>query len=105
MAIKIQMIVTTIMMKIMMKQNSIQETVTGAPNDTQHQNNAHPKTSPIGYTVMGCCWPMYNVTGTHIHTMAQRTPEHTTESTPEIRQYQIIEYTSTATPTPGTYVA
>ena len=21
-----------------------------------------PKTSPIGFTVMGCCWPMYNVT-------------------------------------------
>ena len=27
------------------------------------------KNSPIGYTVMGCCWPMYNVTGTYIHTM------------------------------------
>ena len=36
MAIKIQMIVTTIMMKIMMKYNSILEKVTGAPNDIQH---------------------------------------------------------------------
>ena len=38
------MIITTVMMKIMMKYNSIKEIVTGAPNDTQHQNNAHPKT-------------------------------------------------------------
>ena len=37
------MIVTTIMMKIMMKLKYIKEIVTGAPNDTQHQNNAHPK--------------------------------------------------------------
>ena len=37
------MIVTT----IMMKWDSIKEIVTGAANDTQHQNNAHPKTSPI----------------------------------------------------------
>ena len=36
--------VTTIMMKIMTKYNSIKEIVTGAHNDTQHQNNAHPKT-------------------------------------------------------------
>ena len=36
MAIEIQMIVTTIMMKIMMKYNSIQDIVTGAPNDIQH---------------------------------------------------------------------
>ena len=35
------MIVTTIMMKIMMKYNSIKEIVTVALNDTQHQNNAH----------------------------------------------------------------
>ena len=28
------------MMKIMMKYNSFKEIVTGAPNDTQHQNNA-----------------------------------------------------------------
>ena len=38
------MIVTTIMMKIMMKYDLIKEMVTGVPNDTQHQNNAHPKT-------------------------------------------------------------
>ena len=25
----------------------IKEIVTGAPNDAQHQDNAHPKTSPI----------------------------------------------------------
>ena len=31
------------MMKIMMKKNSIKEIVAGAPNDTQLQNNAHPK--------------------------------------------------------------
>ena len=30
------MIVTTIMMKIMMKYNSIKEIVTGAPSDTQN---------------------------------------------------------------------
>ena len=35
------------MMKIMVKYNSIEEIVTGAPNDTQHQNNAHPKNSPL----------------------------------------------------------
>ena len=35
------------MIEIMMKYNSIKEIVTGAPNDTQHKNNAHPKTSPI----------------------------------------------------------
>ena len=38
------MIGTTIMMTIVMKYNSIKEIVTGAPNDTQHQNNAHQKT-------------------------------------------------------------
>ena len=43
------MIVTTITMKIMMKLNSIKEIETGAPYDTKHQNNAHPKTSPIDY--------------------------------------------------------
>ena len=32
---KIAMIVTTFMMKIMMKYNSSKEIVTGAPNDTQ----------------------------------------------------------------------
>ena len=47
MAIEIPMIVTTIMIKIMMKYNYIKETVTGAPNDTQRQNNAHPKTCPV----------------------------------------------------------
>ena len=41
------MIVTTIMMKIMMKYDSIKGLVTGAPNDTQHQNNAHPKVSSL----------------------------------------------------------
>ena len=33
------MIATTIMMKIMMKYNSIKEIITGAPSNTQHQNN------------------------------------------------------------------
>ena len=36
MAIKIPMIVTTIMMKIMMKYNSLKEMLTAAPNDIQH---------------------------------------------------------------------
>ena len=31
------------MMKIMIKYNSITEILTGAPNDTEHQNNALPK--------------------------------------------------------------
>ena len=31
------------MMKIMMRNNSMKETVERSPNDTQHQNNAHPK--------------------------------------------------------------
>ena len=37
------------MMKIMMKLNSIKEIVKGAKgtHDTQHQNRAHPKNSPI----------------------------------------------------------
>ena len=35
------------MAKIMMKWNSIKAIVTGVPNDNQHQNNAHPKTSNI----------------------------------------------------------
>ena len=39
------------------------------PYDIQHYNNVHRKNSPIDYTVMGCCWPMYNVTGTYTHTM------------------------------------
>ena len=47
--------------------------MTGAPDDIQHWNNVHPKTSPISYTVMGCCWPMYTVTGTYIHTMTENT--------------------------------
>ena len=33
------------MKKIMMKYNSIKEIVKEAHNDTQHQNNTHPKTS------------------------------------------------------------
>ena len=37
------------MMKTMMVYNSIKKIVTGSPNDTQHQNNAHPKTSPIDF--------------------------------------------------------
>ena len=40
------------MMKIIMKYNSIKEIVTGAPNDAQDQNNAHPKTSPIDCDVI-----------------------------------------------------
>ena len=35
------------MMTIMMQQNYIKEIVTWAPNNTQHQNNAHAKTSRI----------------------------------------------------------
>ena len=35
------------MTKIMMKSNSTKEIATGAPNDTLHQNNAHPQKSPI----------------------------------------------------------
>ena len=31
----------------MMKYSSIKKIVTGAPNGTQHQNNAHPKNSRI----------------------------------------------------------
>ena len=34
-------------MKIMIKYNSINEIVKGAQNDTQQQNNAHPKDSPV----------------------------------------------------------
>ena len=30
-----------------MKYNFIKELVKGTHNDTQHQNNAHPKSSPI----------------------------------------------------------
>ena len=35
------------MMKIIMHKNSIKEIVTGAPNDTHHQSNAHPKSNPL----------------------------------------------------------
>ena len=35
------------MMEIMMKYNSIKEIVTGAPNDTQHQNNAYTKSNNV----------------------------------------------------------
>ena len=35
------------MMKIMMKYNFMKEIIKEAPNGTQHQNNAHPKKSPI----------------------------------------------------------
>ena len=35
------------MIKYVIKQNSLTEIVIGAPNDTQHQNNANPKNSPI----------------------------------------------------------
>ena len=48
---------------------------------------------------------MYIVTGTYIHTMTERILEQTTESTPETTQYQIIQYTSMAIPTFGTYVS
>ena len=42
------MIVTIFIVKIMMKYKSIKEIVTGAPNDTQHQNNTHTqKSSPV----------------------------------------------------------
>ena len=34
-------------MKVMMHYNSIKELVKGAPNDTQHQNNAHQKNTYI----------------------------------------------------------
>ena len=34
-------------MKVMMKKISIKAMVTGAPNDTQHQNKAHPQNSTI----------------------------------------------------------
>ena len=49
------------MMKIMMKYNSIREIVTGAPNDTEHQNNTHPKHSPIdcdGILLTNAQWHM-----------------------------------------------
>ena len=46
------------MIKIMMKVNFIKDIATWAPNDTQHQDNSHPKKS---YSVMGCYWPMQNV--------------------------------------------
>ena len=36
-------------MKVVMKYNSIKETVIVAPNDTQLQSNAHPQISPIDY--------------------------------------------------------
>ena len=45
-AIKITIIATTLMMKILMKYNFIKEIVKGAHNDTQHQNSTHPRTSP-----------------------------------------------------------
>ena len=47
MATQIVIIVTTIMMKLIIKYNSVKDVVKVAPNDTQHQNNAHPKSSPI----------------------------------------------------------
>ena len=47
MAMKIPILVTTIKMKIMMKYNSVKEMANGASNETQHQNKAHPKNSPI----------------------------------------------------------
>ena len=50
----ISMIVTT----TMMEPNSVKELVKVAHNDTQHQNSAHPKPSPIDW----CSWPMHNVT-------------------------------------------
>ena len=45
--IKIIIIVATVMMKIMMKWNSIKEILKGAHNDTQHQNSARLRTSAI----------------------------------------------------------
>ena len=49
------------MMKIMMKLNSIKEIVTGASNDTQHQNNAHTKTNPTD-----CDWELLTNAQCHI---------------------------------------
>ena len=43
MAIPLPMIITAIIMKY----NSIKKLINGTHNDTQHQNNAHPNTSPI----------------------------------------------------------
>ena len=43
MDVKVPIIVATIMMKVMMKYNSIKEIVRGAPNDTQHQSNVPQK--------------------------------------------------------------
>ena len=47
MAIKIPIIVTTILMQIMLKYRFIKEMTKEAHNNSQHQNNAHPKNSPI----------------------------------------------------------
>ena len=46
---------------------SCKEIVTWAPYDTQHQNNAHPETSPIDW--WGAADQCSMSHGTHIHIM------------------------------------
>ena len=52
-------------MKIMMNHNSINEIVKGAPNDTQHQNNAN-QSYRLWWVAADQC-PKSN--GTYIHIM------------------------------------
>ena len=62
------MIVTTTMMTIMIEYNSIKEIVTGAPNDTQQQNNAHAKKQPYRLW-SGAAEQCTMLLGTYIHVM------------------------------------
>ena len=72
------MIVTTIMMKIMMTYNSINEIVTGTPNGTQHQNSAHPK--KLSYRLWwGATDQCTRSHGTYIHIMIYIILNYTTE--------------------------
>ena len=64
MAIKIPMILTTIVMKIMMKLNYTTKIVKGDPNDNQDKTNAHPKKSPIdchGVLLTNVQWHMVSL--------------------------------------------
>ena len=74
MAIKIPVIVAT----IIMKWHSIKELVKGAYNGSQHQNGIHHKTSPIDCDrVIKCSCSKSH--GTNIHIMWQRILNYTIE--------------------------
>ena len=67
------------MMKIIMKYNSIKEIEIGAHNDTQQQNNTHPKKKQSYRLWSGAADQWIMLHGTFIHIMIWMILNYTTE--------------------------